>query len=265
MKVGMNSRHCGVCEKSVIDFTSQSRAEIITYLLDKKDESVCGRMRSEQFDFHHSDIPVIVELLKTRPSNNAFLVLALVSIGLSACAQNDVYPTLKRDSLIETPQALQPIMGAMVSPQYIIEDTIQPVKCIETQMQGEIKFIKGEVNVLGKIAVNINNINEDQESKALKFAEKMPEFPGGIEKMYKHVNDFFVQYKKRPNAGTAYVRFIVAKSGKLTSASIVNIPDHLKYLEEDIIWMINKMPNWIPGENNGEKVNVYCTLPIVFK
>ena len=29
--------------------------------------------------------------------------------------------------------------------------------------------------------------------------------------------------------------------------------------------LINKMPSWIPGTQNGNKVKVYYTLPITFK
>ena len=33
MKIGLNARHCDSCAKDVIDFTQQSREEILTYLL----------------------------------------------------------------------------------------------------------------------------------------------------------------------------------------------------------------------------------------
>ena len=55
-KIGMYSRHCDSCEKSVVDFTQNSRAEIIAYMISNRENSICGRMRADQFDFKHEDI-----------------------------------------------------------------------------------------------------------------------------------------------------------------------------------------------------------------
>lgn len=263
MKIGLNSRHCDVCVKSVIDFTSQSRAEIITYLIENKDTSVCGRLRQDQFDFHHSDIPIIVEVLRNRPNNNAFLVLALVALSLSSCAQEDIQH-IQRDSIVKTPDLpTQPIMGAMIPPQHIVDSIKKPVEVEIIEMQGEVELID-ERPIKGKVALPSNCGTNDGTSKALKFAEKMPEYPGGMDAMYTYVNNYFRGYKKQPK-GTAYVRFIVTDKGKTTSISMINIPENMNYLQDDITTMVKKMPNWIPGENNGKKVSVYFTMPVVFK
>ena len=79
MKIGLHSRHCDVCVKSVMDFTKKSRAEIITYLLSNPNDTTCGRMTKDQFDFRHEDIPILIETLKTQRPSNPFLILALVS------------------------------------------------------------------------------------------------------------------------------------------------------------------------------------------
>ncbi len=108
MKIGMISRHCGVCEKNVMDFTNSTRAEIITYILSNRNESTCGRMRRDQFEFHHEDIPVLVEVLKQKPRNHAFLILALVSLSLTACGQEG---TIKEP---QKPEIEHPILGKLV-------------------------------------------------------------------------------------------------------------------------------------------------------
>lgn len=41
-------RHCNACVKTVIDFTSMSDEEVKHFLLHKKEESVCGRFRTQQ-------------------------------------------------------------------------------------------------------------------------------------------------------------------------------------------------------------------------
>ena len=64
MKIGLISRHCDSCEKAVMDFTTMNRAQIITYLLSNPNDNVCGRLKRDQFDFHHQDIPILIETLK---------------------------------------------------------------------------------------------------------------------------------------------------------------------------------------------------------
>jgi len=100
MKIGVHSRHCEVCVKSVIDFTNSSRAEIITYILLNPNDSVCGRLRKDQFDFRHEDIPILVKVLNTQVRSNAFLILALVTISLSDAYKSNQKPLKPRQPFI---------------------------------------------------------------------------------------------------------------------------------------------------------------------
>jgi len=87
MKDGIDSRHCDLCNKNVIDFTQKNREKIITYLLDRSNERVCGRMNGNEFEMKEADIPVLMEVLRA-PKNrsNAFLILAIVcSSVFSSC------------------------------------------------------------------------------------------------------------------------------------------------------------------------------------
>ncbi len=91
MKIGMFSRHCEKCEKKVMDFTTKSRTEIISYLLNNTSESVCGRMKTTQLDFHQEDIPIIIEVLKKSKNPHSFLILSLVCLTLISCEPNNKY------------------------------------------------------------------------------------------------------------------------------------------------------------------------------
>lgn len=87
MKIGLYSRHCEICDKGVVDFTTKTRAEIITYILSNPAGSVCGRMHRDQFDFYHEDIPVLIETLQRQNTPNPFLILALVCLSLASCKE----------------------------------------------------------------------------------------------------------------------------------------------------------------------------------
>ena len=260
MKIGMISRHCGVCEKNVMDFTNSSRAEIITYILSNRNESTCGRMRRDQFEFHHEDIPVLVEVLKQQPRNHAFLILALVSLSLTACAQEGTNHNNQPTTINEVP-----IMGKIAPSK---QDTIKPT--CETPEQ--IK--KGEIEILGEVYVeptiqggitapDIERI-ESSVDNILPFAEKMPEYVTGIDGLFTYFKDYF-KSKKLSVKGTAFVRFVVNEDGQISAPEIIKMDPQLESLSKEILQMLVKMPNWIPGENDGKKVKVYYTIPIRFE
>ena len=83
MQIKLNARHCEQCDKSVVDFTQKSRAEIISYLLDNPNGSVCGRMTQQQFDIKEEDLPELISILsQAKHRHNAFFILAIVCSSL---------------------------------------------------------------------------------------------------------------------------------------------------------------------------------------
>lgn len=99
MKIGLVSRHCESYKKEVMDFTQKTRAEIIVYLLSHPNDDVCGRMNSTQFDFHHDDIPVLLQAFKNNKTstNASFLILTLLCLSLSSCTADNSVKKAKID------------------------------------------------------------------------------------------------------------------------------------------------------------------------
>ena len=96
--------------------------------------------------------------------------------------------------------------------------------------------------------------------------EDMPEFPGGEMEMRKFIaeNVRYPEDAKDNNAqGTAYVKFIVDKTGKVTAPSIVRGTDN-ESLDEEAIRVVSLMPNFKPGRQRGENVAVSFVVPIKF-
>lgn len=63
--------------------------------------------------------------------------------------------------------------------------------------------------------------------------------------------------------GRVIVRFVVSAEGKVKEAQVLRSlnPD----CDKEAIRLVESMPNWVPGEQNGKAVNAYYTLPITFK
>ena len=110
--------------------------------------------------------------------------------------------------------------------------------------------------------------------------EKMPHFPGcnengmSKEELKKCSFNLLVDYmgktvkypeqaKKDDTEGTVMVKFIVTSEGAIKKATVVkNVSEEL---DAEALRVIQGMPNWVPGEKEGKKVNVSMVLPISFK
>lgn len=264
MKIGMISRHCASCDKSVMDFTKMHRAEIITYILSNPTDQVCGRMTRDQFDFHHEDIPILIETLHKTRNPNPFLIMALVCLSLSACAQDQ---SGKNQPVIEH------TLGEITVPPAVQDstqlDTIQPIRPVKGKVACEPIMI-GDIEpvIQGGIGMYEPETPKSVEEKAHQFAEKMPEFKGGMNAMFDYIksNLRYPKYEKDNGIeGNVYVRFIVEKDGKLSHPEILQSVDGSKNFDSEVLRIIKSMPIWTPGENNGKYVRVYMTLPFQFK
>ncbi|MFI5220357.1 MAG: energy transducer TonB [Bacteroidia bacterium] len=110
-------------------------------------------------------------------------------------------------------------------------------------------------------------VPEQPDDKIFTFVEEMPSFPGGVKKMLQFLQSD-LQYPDfaRENGieGRVYVKFMVDKEGKIRNAEILK---GIGYgCDEEALRVINKMPDWLPGKQNGTKVKVGgMTLYITFK
>lgn len=88
-------RFCGACEKTVVDFTKMSDAEILQYFSKPSVEKTCGRFRVEQLSesgTSKQNIPSErnwVPATSSKPSKAllhfAYLLVIVMGVGLSSC------------------------------------------------------------------------------------------------------------------------------------------------------------------------------------
>ncbi len=112
----------------------------------------------------------------------------------------------------------------------------------------------------------IPDLTEKKEICTHVLVEQMPSFPEGEKAMFKFISDniqYPEEYNKACIQGKVAVRFLVTKECKLESPQILRSLDPL--LDKEALRIISIMPDWILGKQNGEDIDVYFTLPIVFK
>lgn len=113
--------------------------------------------------------------------------------------------------------------------------------------------------------VNDNN-NSHNTSEVYSVVDEMPTFPGGDSEMFMFIarNVRYPQQARESGIqGSVSVSFIVEADGSLSNITIE------KPLgggcDEEAKRVIEKMPKWNPGKQNGEVVRVKKSIPISFK
>ena len=96
--------------------------------------------------------------------------------------------------------------------------------------------------------------------------EVSPEFAGGMEAMSQYLAEN-IQYPEQAKndgvEGRVMVGFVVEKDGSITDAEVLRGIGG--GCDEEALRVVNAMPNWTPGKQNGEAVRTRFNLPVVFK
>ena len=93
--------------------------------------------------------------------------------------------------------------------------------------------------------------------------EKKPEYPGGMAEFYKYIGKKYRTPNVKGLQGKIFVTFIIEKDGSITDVKVLR--DIGYGTGEEAVRVLKKCDNWIPGEQNGQKVRVLYSLPIVIK
>lgn len=115
-----------------------------------------------------------------------------------------------------------------------------------------------------ELILTSNQISELMANDSISKELIMPSFPGGDEKLFIFLQKVKIPAKAKENkiSGRVFATFLVTKEGKIKNASIIR---GLGYgCDEELLRVINLMPDWIPGRLNGNAVGMYYNLPVNF-
>ncbi|GAA4314380.1 M56 family metallopeptidase [Nibribacter koreensis] len=159
--------------------------------------------------------------------------------------------------------------GKQVPVQYLV-----PIRIV-AKRANETAVTKTEITVNGrssgaplKEVGKENTITQDskpvtvtvEEEKVFVAVEQMPSFAGGQEAMYRYMQEAFNLPVDAGNMeGTLVASFVVAANGEVTK------PLLLKKLhpsvDKEFLRVLQAMPKWEPGRQNGKAVSVKYTIP----
>lgn len=157
-------------------------------------------------------------------------------------------------------------------PLIVVDGIINPIQNMDKINPNDIESInvlKGE-SATAKYGEKGNNgvleIKMKKTGEVFTVVEEMPQFPGGTEAL----KTFVYSTLKYPTIalengiqGQVYVKFVVEKNGAVTNAKISRGVD--PSLDKEAKRIVESMPKWNPGKQNGEAVDVAFTMQINFK
>lgn len=132
-----------------------------------------------------------------------------------------------------------------------------------------------EINISAEVDENTKNIEithveikeeeDETETQIFTIVENQPEFPGGMEALYKYLaqNIKYPQLARDNNiTGKVYVTFVVEKDGSIANPKVLR--DIGGGCGAEAIRVVKSMPKWTPGKQRGKAVRVQFNLPVNF-
>ena len=118
----------------------------------------------------------------------------------------------------------------------------------------------------GKITAERSAPKKVFKGKVYDLVDEMPSFPGGLEELYKCI-DNNVQYPavawENGIEGRVILKFIVEKDGSLSDSTVIHSVHPM--VDREALRLVRQMPKWNPGKRAGIPVRVRYCLPIKFK
>ena len=96
-------------------------------------------------------------------------------------------------------------------------------------------------------------------------AEKMAEFPGGMNVLYAYLVDnikYPEKARRKGIEGRVRIKFIIQEDGSVADLKVQKSVEPL--LDAEALRVVANMPHWIPGQQEGKNVKVQFVLPITF-
>lgn len=146
--------------------------------------------------------------------------------------------------------------------------TIIEVVSDDKEIEKEVTFsseVTDDTKNIAIVPVQIEEEEDETETPIFTVVENEPEFPGGMEALYKYLaqNIKYPQLARENNiTGKVYVTFVVEKDGSIANPKVLR--DIGGGCGAEAIRVVKAMPKWNPGKQRGKAVRVQFNLPVNF-
>ena len=167
----------------------------------------------------------------------------------------DIQQTSQETPPPPPPPAVQEVVGLNV-----VEDNVE-TESIEVNTEDD-----KETEVV--IAAPVEAPEEEEEEEVVfVVVEKMPEFPGGQQALFKYLSEnvkYPVIAQENGIQGRVICQFVVNRDGSIVDVEVVRSGGDPS-LDKEAVRVIKSTPKWKPGQQRGKPVRVKYTVPVNFK
>lgn len=200
--------------------------------------------------------------------------------------ENGAKPELEKVPVLPGSNPLSLSSDTTSDPLYVVDGKItqtisqippQDIERIEVLKDNSATALYGSMGKNGVIVITTKSETyqyQDDSARVVRtkpqakflLPEEMPEFPGGEEALKQYITSH-INYPEsaRENGihGKVYVTFTITKEGKVTGAKLARGVDPA--LDKEAVRVISSLPDWKPGKQNGQPVDVVSyTVPVIF-
>ena len=184
--------------------------------------------------------------------------------------------------------------------EYVVEECQYKGDCLGTcpKCEAEVRYLEQQLHqrqLLGKAVMvagisagllslgscgneMYDQINTSEEAEVIRGGKEpifefvgqiigqMPSFPGGTAALMKYLSEnvkYPEQAEKESIQGRVVCKFAVGEDGSISDITVAKSVDPL--LDAEAVRVIELMPEWIPGKQNGQPSKASFTLPITFR
>ena len=137
-----------------------------------------------------------------------------------------------------------------------------------TKVAISIADVKGNDEVNGADIADLKQVvtQAAEPEKVFDMVEQMPTFPGGQQELMAYLGKN-IKYptiaQENGTQGRVIIQFVVERDGTITDVHVARGVD--PYLDKEAVRVVQSMPKWIPGKQNGKAVRVKFTVPVMFR
>lgn len=234
-------------------------------------------------------------LIRSRYSRNITLAVTftvILAVGCLYAPKLAAY--FKGEEVAELPTITKTIKYTDLAPPPPIDKNLPPPPKVNVQVKKVIKFLppkltekvveqEEDMPIIEELktattgAEDVEGVEEvvfegpaveveEKTEEVYSIVEQMPEFDGGLSEMMAYLakhTKYPSQARRLGIEGTVYVQFVIEQDGSVSSVNAIKGIG--AGCDEEAARVIQGMPKWKPGKQNGDPVKVRFVLPIKFQ
>ena len=226
-------------------------------------KAVGDKLFSMANNLNQSSLKKRITMMLKRKSNPWSRARMLVALPVAAVAVV-AFATPKAESLSNVIESESEALVSKVMP--AVKAQADGASQVATEMAAtDAASVKAEAEAQ-PAADAPEAIVPDDDDKVYDVVEQQPEFPGGTSGMAKWLGDnikYPAEAAKQGIEGRVIVQFVVGSDGTVGDVKVVRPVNPL--LDQEALRVINAMPKWTPGKQDGKPVAVKYTIPVTFR